>query len=496
MKKTTAGSVLFRCEGSRLRSPLAAGLLILALFAGSCTFFSDNTGEEGEVVFSLGNGVIPGPADGDTSFEIPGLQGHGGDHLLPDLGESRLVVYDAGGKALRSYTFTPGQSAVTFSVPAGGPYRVDFSAPVSHPTDPADDPYPFAKSFGATATLDTVEKGSSRELFLPLRVRETAIMVPYMPGSDQEVRTDVFVPFVDLPSGDYRAGLAVNRIIERGIDEVCLDFDPYGRIYMMGKVLVSVLSGVIRVDDFSARQDMVNDLPSFTGEHGLAFNLRNGRLYYAYRSAIGGTYMLSEYDVSGQNRRLTNNASQLTSTIITIDEEGTLYGTNGDKISVRSMGSYTGQNANGNTVSLFDIRGIISDFPGRKDGEEPPEPHIIDLQALNGYLYALLYIYRDGGYYDYFAAIPLESIKQGTVEGVWHVGGRSVDELDDEDYDTAPNSREGFFGPKKFAGWGPDRIYVYDYHGGGDSGGGAFHRIVEVDIRNRGISKTGLIVPE
>jgi hypothetical protein len=53
-------------------------------------------------------------------------------------------------------------------------------------------------------------------------------------------------------------------------------------------------------------------------------------------------------------------------------------------------------------------------------------------------------------------------------------------------------SLEGFFGPKKIVGWGPERIYVYDQQG--DSG--AFHRIVEVDLRDRRISGAGLVVLE
>jgi hypothetical protein len=114
------------------------------------------------------------------------------------------------------------------------------------------------------------------------------------------------------------------------------------------------------------------------------------------------------------------------------------------------------------------------------------------LKAQNGYLYALLFVRFDSEsgeeYYDYFAAIPIESIKQGNVQGAWYAGGQSVDELD-EGHDRTSKSLEGFFGPQKFAGWGPERVYVYDYNGDGDR----FHRIVEVDLLNRKISKAGLI---
>jgi hypothetical protein len=195
---------------------------------------------------------------------------------------------------------------------------------------------------------------------------------------------------------------------------------------------------------------------------------------------------MSEYQ---NTRRLDTKASRLSSTIITIDEGGTLYGltqSNGQtRISAREMSKYWETDLASIVVNPAVIKELL-DF-----NEEYDQAEILDLKALNGYLYALLYVKHEGEdkYNDYFAAIPLESVKNGTVAGSWFAGGPSVDELP-EGHDTTPRSQEGFFGPKKFVGWGPDRIYIYDDHGASDG----FYRIVEVDLRNRGISKAGLVV--
>jgi hypothetical protein len=355
---------------------------------------------------------------------------------------------------------------------------------------PAPDPFPFVKSFGATVKLDTVEKGSNRELFLPLRVRETAIMVPYRYNEeDKYVDTTHFTPFYDMPE-KYPA-YSVETVlpsIDRGTDKICLEFDPYGRVFTTGRSIQ--LLRLFRFNDFFSNGSIYGLSDTLTEARGLAFNLRNGRLYHAY-NLTSSVYYLLEHDVSSQDFKETsppNSISHLDSAIITIDEEGMLYGIEDEnnKISVRPMGSYYSRD---NPVSTFDIDNLI-DFLGR---EIESTPEILDLKALNGYLYMLLAVLQNDVYYDYFAAIPLESIKQGNVKGAWYVGGTSVDELDGKDHNVGSNSLEGFFGPKKFVGWGPDRIYVYDYQGSNDNYPNGFHRIVEVDLLNRKISRAGLI---
>jgi hypothetical protein len=408
-------------------------------------------------------------------------------------------VYNSAGKILRDYSFAQGQTSLQFSLPAGGPYWLDFSAPVVHPDaietelndEIAPDPFPFVKSFGATVKVDTVEKGSNRELFLPLRVRETAIMVPYGYNEDKYVDTTHFTPFYDMHEKypEYSVETVLPSI-DRGTDEICFDFDPYGRIYAIG-------GNLLRFNDFLSSDVIYDNLSQSTIGRGLAFNLRNGHLYHAYQ--LDG-YHLLEHDVSGQESEEIsppNNILQLNSAIITIDEEGTLYGigrnnndtNNNGKISVYPMGAYfAGEDIDEKLVSSFDIDKLFG-FLGR---ENPDKWGIFDLKAQNGYLYAILYVYfeQEKKYYDYFAAIPLESIKQGNVKGAWYVGGTSVDELDEKDHNVGSNSLEGFFGPKKFVGWGPERIYVYDYNG---VDGETYHRIVEVDLLNRKISRAGLI---
>jgi hypothetical protein len=206
--------------------------------------------------------------------------------------------------------------------------------------------------------------------------------------------------------------------------------------------------------------------------------------------------MLSEYDVSqaSKSELVTNESSHLDSAIITIDEEGILYGlTNvGEEthITAREMPNYWKKEG----IEIPLDAGTLEELLNFT--EKPSKVEFFDLKALNGYLYALLCVhYQDDttdhtAYYDCFAAIPLESIKQGNVKGSWYVGGQSVDELDDN---QGSNSLEGFFGPKKFAGWGPDRIYVYDNQGTSYNDRKGFHRIVEVDLLNRKISRAGLI---
>ncbi|MDR0623785.1 MAG: hypothetical protein LBG10_05080 [Treponema sp.] len=453
--------------------------LALLCLAVSCDlFFSNNTGEEGAVTLSLGaRSAYTGVPD-DAAYTGTAPVGDDGRTVYPDLGEARFAVYDGSGKALRNYTFSGDQSSWTFSVPAGGPYWVDFSAPVQRPANIETDPFPCVKSFGATIKLDAVAGGSSQDLVLPLRVRETAIMAPYK-FQDGTVKTDVWALFYDLPRDFENLVGYVERGAAVGNDNLCLDFDPYGRLLTTAERGGEI--GLIKVEKFKTDQFISN----ITAE-SVAFNLRDGNVYYT----SGSGYRYSVHKVSAKSflesiiEEITDFIfpGSLTSPFITIDEEGAFYTISGEKI-YRTTD-------NGQSVN-FDIADII-DPAGQEWGEADVDWNILDLKALNGYLYVLLYVHVLGNdhYYDYFAAVPLESIKKGAVKGAaWFTGGKSVDELDG-DHASDPYSLNGFFGPKKITGWGPDRLYVYDSHDMSDG----FHRIVEVDLRNRRISKAGLVL--
>ncbi|MDR1099726.1 MAG: hypothetical protein LBL28_04520, partial [Treponema sp.] len=105
-------------------------LLAACLFAACNVFFSNNAGEEGSLTLSLGTG---GPSaatpDAGASFYLPVPNEDGEGGVFPTLGDSRITVYNSAGKILRDYSFAQGQTSLQFSLPAGGPYWLDFSAP-------------------------------------------------------------------------------------------------------------------------------------------------------------------------------------------------------------------------------------------------------------------------------------------------------------------------------------------------------------------------------
>jgi hypothetical protein len=461
-----------------MKKPLVLVLLSLC-FAACNVFFSNNTGEEGTVSLSLGEGgAYTGVFDGSVDFG--GAPTADGQPLYPDLGNPRIAVYDASGKALRSSTFSGGSLSWDFSLPAGGPYWVDFSAPVQHPAAPQEDPFPFVKTFGATVKIDRVDPGSTRDLLLPLRVRETAIMAPYT----REKQTGVFAPFYDLPIQypDRPIGTYVDRG-NVGADDLSLDFDPYGRLI----TTVGNSERLYRIENFndSGRKRISSEF-NVVDFNAVAFNLQNGELYIS--SAVAN----NKFDIGGVPANWFDGvlnwfsgwwSKGLSSPYFTIDEEGAFYTISGGKIY---------RTAHGSQSASFDIADIIDPAGQEWDEANVVERTILDLKALNGYLYILLFVLdKQGQYYDYFAAVPVDAIKREAVKGAaWFAGGRSVDQLD-EGYNTDPYSRKGFFGPKKIVGWGPERVYVYDLHGVDHDG---FHRIVEVDIGSRGISKAGLVV--
>jgi hypothetical protein len=457
-----------------MKKLLVLAALPILCFAAACNiFFSNNAGDEGGVTLSLGDGgAYTGVFEGNTAAFGDAPAG------LPDLGDPRIVIYDASGKALRSSTFTGGSSSWNFSLPAGGPYWVDFSAPVQHPADPKKDEFPFVKSFGATVKVDKVEAGSNRDLFLPLRVRETAIMAPYT-ISNNEVPTNVWAPFYDLPAEYPEAG--VNYISRRGVGDnnLNLDFDPYGGLL----TTADDAKWLYRIKNL---KDPFQEI-SKTSTSNVAFNLQDGELYISSETADDGKFRIGKVPANWLQGMLNWLSGLwlkgLSSSIFTVDEDGALYTIVDSKIYRTTLDDQ---------FASFNIADII-DPTGQDWADGDPARKILDLKALNGYLYVLLYIQDEQDhYYDYIAAVSLDSIKKGTGRAAWAAGGRSVDELQGDNIN--PDSLEGFFGPKKIVGWGPDRIYVYDYQEYDSNPDKRFRRIVEVDIRNRRISRAGLVV--
>lgn len=439
-------------------------VLAAALVCASCSELYNGQSGEGTFVYMPPEGPAV-PAQG-SSFDVPGK--------FPALGSARLGVYNASGKMIRE---AGGSGKLEFSLPAGGPYWLDFSAPVIHDLNPETDPFPFVKSFGATVKIEKVTAGSSREISLPLRVRETAIMVPY--STDGEVNETVFVPLYELPA-EYP--VPSPPYLDKGTEEICFDFDPFGRLFAMENIINENSKYVYRRDTLFSQGTRVNTLlPSSTEEHGLAFNVLNGRLYYAYLSSIPShPYYLSEYDgsSSGPGTPIKNGQLNLASALITIDEEGFLYGVVIDQhdqlsLTARKQGAYWAGSP------VLSMKSILEDLLEVKGYAVET---IADLKALNGYLY-ILFGAGDG---KYCAAIPLESVRAGTLKDAWFAGGAAFEEGQTGAPD--PYSTAGFYGPEKFVGWGPDRLYVYDVWYDDSR-----HRIVELNLRDRKISKAGLV---
>jgi hypothetical protein len=457
--------------------------LAAALFFAACGEFFNAQSGEGTFIYIPPEGAAPSLG---SSFNTPAV--------YPGLESPRIGVYNPAGKLIRE---AAGSGKLEFTVPAGGPYWIDFSAAVSHPRtedggpDTETDNFPFVKSFGATVKIEKVRAGSSQEISLPLRVRETAIMVPYSYNQDKNVNRNVFVPVYDLPGAFPGGGI---HSIDKGIDEICFDFDPFGRLFAMEKVkafdIIPAGTYVCQRDNLSGDRKIVNTVGSFGNSHGLAFNLLDGYLYYSYRSILlNNPYYLSVYDVSSQSYvRKDNSLSHLSSAIITIDDEGILYGVTGQEadtaITVRKPGSYW--KADGDGVSSLFIKSIFEKaLPDGDSGDYITSESILDLKALNGYLYMICRQNED--FPAFFAAVPLEAVRTGNpAGGAWFVKGLTVDDL----ATAASDTLEGFLGARKFAGWGPDRLYVYDTQGNTDYG---THRIVEVDLGNRRLSKAGMI---
>jgi hypothetical protein len=298
-------------------------------------------------------------------------------------------------------------------------------------------------------------------------------MAPYMHG-----RTDVFVPFHDFPA-EYPAGVPAAFVDRNGIDDPCLDFDPYGRLLTTarrGTTMLSV-SGVLKTESLnsnnSGHEQFINSF--FTTTAALAFNLRDGNLYRT--SVVSGGYNVdpvssgSFWDSLGDALSSLFSSGDLTSPLIATDEEGAFYVIKNDSI-IRATAT--------GTVS-FSIADVVG--PGGQ-GHDPTVSvwSVLDLKALNGHLYMLLRCGVSSSVYYYFAALPLGAIKKENVRGAaWFAGGGSPAEL------SGSGSLEGFFEPKMFTGWGPDRIYIYDRADG-------FHRTLEVDLRGRRISRAGLVL--
>jgi hypothetical protein len=302
-------------------------------------------------------------------------------------------------------------------------------------------------------------------------------MVPYMPGGSGNMRTDVFAPFFDLPA-EYPAVSSGGFVNRENLNDLCFDFDPYGRLY----ATLKSPSQLYRIENLKAGGGKkVSPDINLNTFNNAAFNLRDGQLYLITSGkkivAVPRNWVAGFWDLVGDLF-----SDDVSSPVFTIDEEGAFY-------TIPGKGEIS-RTKDGKTDS-FDIADIIKPAGQGWDEAKVEKREILDMKALNGYLYVLLYVFLNDGErrdYDYFAAIPLEAIKTGTVKGAgWAVGGRSADQLGGG-RNTGRDSTEGFFGPKKIVGWGPERIYVYDFHN--DKAG--FHRIVEVDLRGRRISKAGL----
>jgi hypothetical protein len=446
---------------------LVTGLILMAiLLSASCeAFFSGNTGEDGIVTL-----VLRDSAAGTFRSLFDPPKDPNGEVIWPDLENARIRVSAVAGNVVREYTVA-GDGEWKFSVPAGGPYGVDFSASVIHDPDAEADLFPFVKSFGAEVRVERVRAGSTQTIRLPLRVRETAIMAPYRPEG-QGANTGVFAPFYDLPA-EYPGNAGyVSRNFDTDPDYY-FEIDPYGR-------LITTIGGVSHIqmaENLGDLNSLVN--PVLVHFYGFAYQLPEGDLYFTYTYGSGNTYHFSRESNNLLGDISSTFGPALSSPLITIDEDGTLYGIQ-----------------NNNSISVWDMAGGYEGEPSysldtnRISGKVAPEGTVelfSDIKALNGRLYALLHIKEGEANYHALAAIPLESVKNGNVEGMWFMGEKVPD------FGAVRESREGFFHPKKIVGWGPDRLYVFDetqLPEGQDN----YYRIVEVDIGNRQISGVGLFV--
>ncbi|MDL2229819.1 hypothetical protein LJC14_06170 [Treponema sp. OttesenSCG-928-L16] len=474
-------------------TPWAFVFILVLFLAFSCAQLFSPAKGDGTLAITLG-----GDSSRASLGEIPAED-------LPEFSSVRISV-KSGGSEIFAQTFSGGESKYQVSVLSGGPYRVEVVGTLKHPGEPLD--LAFVRSLGGARDGVMVSASEGNTVSINMRLWESAILVPdYSNNFTQIYPAMVFSNFVNNTSFFSSPFISC-------FENSRFAFDPYGRLFVMGQGDSDY--SILRYTSSSTAAEIHNDGSLYDERSGgLAYDSAAGRLYFV---SYNDVYFINS-DVKSDNINPTR-LGQIKDTLdiiiddfpcVAADGNGHIYVAGTDR-SPQEYGFFklkVTEEGQGTTVSLAGSPVYFDQIPYLAFLINSDDPtfegdlfyldlySITDMKVSNGTLYILVCGEQEepGSNLGEGAviAIPVDSF---TVDPESVIGNRARKTWSAT---TAPaNGDTGpFLGPRRFAGFGPDKLYIYDagsWTPDEETYPIRVERIVEFNTRTKKIVNSGIFI--
>lgn len=395
--------------------------------------------------------------------------------VTPTFG-SVIVTVSAADMETISKTFSGGSGTIELSVPAGSNRLVQVEA---SPAAGGGAPY-FALSYGGTATVDLSE-GETTTATITLALTKTKILL-------QDYSAYALYT-ADSISGGLNSG-SVQGVYFNETSDPC--FDPYGRLYFYD----AEMNYLYRFTASLTAPGQVS-IPNIS-DNGTAYSPSNQRLYFFYNNEY---WQLQYWDVTQTGEPSSVSIYPPSEVIyfqpvVAADETGSVYACAYDLESEESVLQRIVKMSIGaesaNSAQATQVASVLYSAIGLTYAETPLT--VRDLYAKDGVLYIAASEVIAAEYYPATSAYSrgkVVALRTSDLTKLWETGWSG----DSNKFPT--NSSTQFYGPVRFVGIAPKRIYVADDGFSWDGEKGGYHyfdvdRVVEINAETGAFAATGL----
>lgn len=420
------------------------------LLSASCAQSISRSGEYGKITVAFG---------GHRSFETGWPGG-----TVPAF-SSVTVTVSASDMDTVTVSSTSSSGSLTVEVPAGNNRRVAIHAV---PTAGSGTPF-FAKAYGGSSLVD-VAAGEQKAVTIKLQLSESKLVLPGYNSGEEEI-------FYANSIGENPVLSALPLLYFGTAFDPALD--TYGRLYYFEGEDQSTYRATTNSAD-------TEFLSTVSGYGSTTYSASKHRFYYS----SGGGLFFADMTSSGPTVASLNTVPGFNYNSVMAADDSFLYidATNNDtgeavilQLSVTDGGTVTLANL---PFSHYQLGlAVMDDFT----------LSVSDMQVQDGVLYiAAQYVYpvQDPNYA--FSRGKVIAFSTSSLGKLWEAGWSG----NANNFPTSPTTQ--FYGPQRFVGIAPKKLYLIDEGFSWDGGHYAIghyagvHRVVELDVEKRAISAIGI----